>query len=458
MKYRKRPPLTSREIQLLILIGIVTGVVLGTLIGADIQASRGLAGGGGFYAPWEAAREFIYRHQDPYGAEVQRLAEKLAYGRAAAAGEKPYRFDAPFFVLLEYFPIAAFSSPGPTTGPLAPALNAFSEPATARGIWMFFNQAALVGAAFLSLSLIEWKPARLLRVGYALLSVFGYYSVVSLLEGGPAILLGFIYIAVLFAYSTEQDELAGALLALTLFMWEIGLLFVPFVLWKAIYDKRWRVLAGFAMVLVLLLIVSFMIYPGWVFPFLTATLGSLRAQFGVTSHEALLRLWPEYGARAAQVVTVVLVILVLYEWAATRRADVRRFIWAGCLTLAATPLIGIRTELANLVVLFPALALILAATASRWRTGNWLAGLLLLIMLLLPWGWFVQWNWMRDARAQDYLIVFLPAFTIAGLYWTRWWFLRPPRTWYDHVRSTLGSARPLPGGKRPQSSTDQPMP
>jgi hypothetical protein len=454
VKYRKRPAITAREIQLLVLIGIVSGIVLGTLIGADIQLSRGLTGGGGFFAPWEAARQFIYQHKDPYGLETKQLAEKLAYGGPAPAGQKPYLLTTPFFMLLAYFPIAALSDPLPASGPGAQVLNAFSDPATARGIWMFLSEAALVSTSFLSLSLTEWKPARLLRIGYALLSVFGVYSVVSLIEGGPAILLGFLYIAVLYAFATEQDELAGALLAFCLFSWETGLLFVPFVLWKSLYDRRWRVLAGFGMVLAVLLIVSFMIYPGWVFPFLSTALAVLRAQFGVTSRILLLHLWPEYGLRAAQALTVLLVIVLLYEWSATRHADVRRFIWAGCLTLAITPLIGIRTELTNLVVLFPSLALVLAAVAGRWRLGSWLAGLLLVAVFLLPWAWFIRWYLLNDARSYDFLLLFFPAFTITALYWTRWWHLRPPRTWYEHVRSALAPTQTLVGTKRTPNSMD----
>ncbi len=435
MKYRKRPPLTAREVQVLILIGLVAGAVLGTLIGTDIQLSRSLpAGGGGFFAPWEGVRAFLLRHESPYSAEVASAAQYDAYGRPAQVGENPYNLTTPFFLLPVYFPFAY-------------AVDA----ATARGIWMFVNEAALVGMAFLSLRVTEWQPNRLFQIGFALLSVFGFYSVMSLLEGGPAILLGLIYLGVLYAYYTEQDELAGGLLAFALFAWEIGLLFVLFVLWKSIYDKRGRVLAGLGMMLLVLVMAAFILNPGWVFPFVSATLAELRAHFGTTAGAILVRLFPEQGEHAAQALTVLLIILLLYEWAATRHADPRRFIWAGCLTLAVTPLIGLRSELTNLVVLFPSLALIFAATANRWRRGYWLAALLLLITFLLPWGWFVRWYWLRDQRANDYLLLFLPAFTTVGLYWTRWWFVRPPRTWFDHVRSTLPAARQSTTRRRPIS-------
>jgi hypothetical protein len=418
----------------------VTLIVLGTLIGADIRASASMPGGGGFFAPWQAARAFIYQNTSPYGAEVRAAAEQLAYRRPAQAGERPYFVTTPFFILLAYFPIALFSNPAPGNEIWAPVLSALADPATARGLWLFISQAALVGTALLALRLIEWSPGRLFQIAFPLVMVFSLYSVISLLEGSPAILLGLIYIAALYAYATGQDELAGGLLALALFSWETGLFFVVLMLWKAFYDKRWRVWAGLGMALAVLLIVSFILYPGWVLPFASSSLASWRALFGTTSAVILQRLSPAYGERAGQAVSVVVALLLLYEWAAARRGDMRRFAWTACLTLAVTPLIGLRIELGNLVVILPGLALIFAGIANRWPTGNWLVGLLLLVVLLLPWGWFVRATLLEDAAAADNILLFLPLFAAFGLYWTRWWFVRPPRTWLEHARSNLHTA------------------
>ena len=431
MKYRKRPPLSARDFQILFLIGLVTIIVVATLIGADIQLTRGLTGGGSFYAAWEGARAFLFQHTMPYSGAVASLAQEHAYGRLAHAGENPYFPAVPFFLLPAYFPFA-----------LTP------DAETARGVWLFINQAALAGTAFLSLKLIEWQPNRLFRIAFAILSVFGFYSVMAMLEGGPAILLGLLYAAILLAYYTQQDELAGGLLVLALFAWEIGLFYVILLMWRIFYEKRWRVLAGFGMTLAVLMIISLIIYPGWIFAYLISTLAMLGASFGTTTAATFERLSPTYGVHAAQAVTVLLVILLLYEWAATRGADFRRFIWAACLTLAATPLIGLRTDLSNMAALLPSLTLIFAATTGRWRTGYWLTSVLLLLVLLVPWGLFIRWYWLRDPRSYDYLLLFYPLFTMAGLYWTRWWFIRPPRTWLEHMRTTLDPRRPAANSKR----------
>ncbi len=421
MRFRKRASLTAREIWTLALIGLATVTVVSALIGADIALSRVVQGGGGFFVGWQGARAFLFEHTEPYSGTVAGETQQLAYGRFAREGENPYFLSIPFFILLLYFPFALFS-----------------DPATARALWMFLSQAAMLGTSFLSLHLIEWRPRRAFHVMFSLLSIFVIYSVVSLLEGSPVVMLSLVCTMILFAYYIEQDELAGALLVFALFAWQASLLFMVLLGWKAFYDKRWRVLAGFGMTLIVLLGLSFLVYPGWILPFLTSSLAAIRTPFGITSAAIFARLSPDYGARVTQAVILLTISMLVYEWAATRHSDFRRFIWAACLSFAATPLLGFRTEMSNLVILFPGLALIFAATTERWRTGYWLTGLLVLLVLLVPWSLFVHWLALFDQRDYDYLFLFYPLFTIAGLYWTRWWFIRPPRTWLDHVHETAG--------------------
>jgi len=420
VKFIKKPGLTTREIRILSLIGMVTLIVVSLLIGANIGLGRSVPGGGGFFIAWKASSGFIFDHINPYSGVIAGQVQQLVYGRIAQPGENPYILTAPFFLLPVYFPLALFA-----------------DPAIARGLWMFVSEAALLATAWLSLRLIEWAPRRLFLIAFFLLSIFSFYSTASLLEGSPASVLVLLYLGILWTYYSEQDELTGALLVLSLFKWEIGSLFLLLIFWRIFSEKRWRVLAGFGMALFVLLTISFLIYPGgnWIFPILTAILAVVRSDFGITTAVVFARLWPEYGARLAQIVTIITAIVLFYECYKAYNADFRRFIWVACLTLAATPLIGFRTEMSNLVVLFPGLALIFAAAVERWRIGYWLSGLLLFIVFIIPWSLFARAYVLGSTRAQDLLFLFYPIFVITGLYWTRWWFLRPPRTWLDHVRS-----------------------
>ena len=284
--------------------------------------------------------------------------------------------------------------------------------------------------------MIEWSPRRFFLIAFLLLSIFSFYSVSALLEGAPAILLCLLYFGILYALQNEQDELAGALLVLTFFRWEVGLPFLTLVFWRVYYEKRSRVFYGFGMLIVVLLVVSFLINPGWVIPFLQSSLTDFRADYGFTSGAILLRLWPTFNTHFIWIIPVGLILLLGFEWYASREPDFHHFIWTCCLTLAVTPLIGFRTDLSNLVVLFPALALIFATVVARWHHGYWLDSLLYLIVLLLPWGFFIRSIIFQSQFYQDLLSLFFPVFIIAGLYWTRWWFIHPPRTWLDLVRSS----------------------
>jgi hypothetical protein len=410
--------LTIREIAALSGLVLAALLVVVALVGADIRVSTLLRGGGAFLSPWGGARLLLWAGADPYDISVANAAQEQAYGRPATVGENPYRLNIPLFLLPAFFPLA-----------LVP------DAAVARGVWMFLGQAALVAGVLWTMRLIEWRPPRAVLVAFGLLVVFGYYAVNALVEGTPVVLLVAAYLGVLLALQAGSDELAGTLLALSLFAWEAGAVFVALVAWRVFHERRWRVVAGFCMTLIVLLLLAFLIYPGWYLPFLTATVGMLRSPHGISLGAVLTRLVPEYSDRIGLAVPIVTIALLVFEWAAGRDSDFRRFTWTACLGLAATPLLGFRTDMSNLVVLFPSLILISAVALERRGAGTALAVAIVVGVFAGPWLLFAQWFSFHDQRAYDLLFILYPSVCLAGLYWTRWWFLRPQRTWLDELRS-----------------------
>jgi hypothetical protein len=187
------------------------------------------------------------------------------------------------------------------------------------------------------------------------------------------------------------------------------------------------------MLLILLMAVSFLAYPGWVLDFLRATWTGIKAVEGLTAGGILAGYWPAAGVRIGWGLTAALIVLLGVEWAGAVRGDFRRFAWAACLTLAATPLIGFRTGISNLEVLLPAFALFLAVAFERWsRAGYLLVVGLILLVLALPWMAYLQGR-VFDLPAEGLLLLFYPILTLLGLYWTRWWAIHPPRTLMDQV-------------------------
>ena len=81
-------------------------------------------------------------------------------------------------------------------------------------------------------------------------------------------MLTFLYLWILVALRSHSDELVGILLPLVAYQWEIGGLFFLFILAFVLVNRRWKVLVGCTMSLSILLIVSFLVYPGWGLPYL----------------------------------------------------------------------------------------------------------------------------------------------------------------------------------------------
>lgn len=50
----------------------------------------------------------------------------------------------------------------------------------------------------------------------------------------------------------------------------------------------------------------------------------------------------------------------------------------------------------------------------------------------LPWLLYLGYLPTLRFSTAETLYLFLPLFTLLGLYWMRWWMIRPPRTWMDY--------------------------
>jgi hypothetical protein len=410
-----QPPsksLTVRDYQFIALVAVISLIVSIALVFANLTLP---IGGGDFLTHWVGSRAFIIEQIDPYSGYVPARVQELVYENSAGTGLEPYILDTPFHILLLYFPFALLS-----------------DPQLARAIYTLILELAFFALAILSLRLTDWEVPRFLSVLFSIFCVFNFYTFQAILDASPVLLLGLIYAGILLALRTEQDELVGALMAVSLYYWEVGAPFLFLVAWRVYKEGRIRVYAGFGMLSILLLIVSFLLYPNWLIPYLRAGMNNLRADFGFTVHGIFTQILPSQGGTLAWIFIGILVIILGYEWSAAHNADFRRFYWACCLSLAASPLLGFRTEMENLAVLVIPSAFIFAVVHDRWhRIGNGLTTLLLLAVFLVPWAMYFFILPRFGQLTEVFIFLFLPLFTLMGLYWMRWWALSPPRTWVD---------------------------
>jgi hypothetical protein len=176
--------------------------------------------------------------------------------------------------------------------------------------------------------------------------------------------------------------------------------------------------------------VSLLLYANWILPFLRAVVNNLRVDFGYSLRSALTAIFPAQGTILAWGIILLLLVALTYEWSVARDSDFRRFYWTACLSIAAAPLLGFRTETQYLAVLVVPLALIFAIVHDRWRSiNNFLTLLLMAFVWLIPWALSL----LPLSFKGELVFLFLPLFTVIGLYWIRWWALRPPRIWSDLV-------------------------
>jgi hypothetical protein len=410
---KSRKWLSAEEIRFLLLIV----VVLAGLFIANLTLSRTLPGGEWVFMRWSGARAFLIEKIEPYSSEIARRTQEIAYGRIAFSSDYPYVLNDPFFIVLLYTPLAL--------------LWDFT---LVRATWMLLSQIALVGSVLLALNLAEWQPPRwfyVLLLGFGVLSQF---SLTGLLTGTPTILLAFLYLSILLALRSSSDELAGALLALVAYQWEVGSLFFLFILFFVLTNRRWGVFGGFGMAMFILLVISFLTYPGWGLPYIRAVLADWFRSENLTFGHLLSTWFPNVRFPLGSMVAIILGFIVFAEWVASVHEHFRRIVWTAALSLAATPLMGFGIFPSNHVVLILPFIIILALVWERWqRRRVFFAMLVFLLVLVIPYALYLRAVNIYDQLILDLISVLPPIAAILGLYWMRWWALRSPRTWFDRL-------------------------
>ena len=416
-EFQKAPNrLTPRDIGFLIFTGITIVLVLYGLWIANSYLVALVPDGGEFYLLRTGGRSFLFDQVEPYSGAVPARVQEQVYERPANMGEDLYILDIPFHLLIFFFPLA-----------LVP------DSLMARTLWMVVSEIALAGFLFYCFRLLNRRIPVFFLILISLAGFSSFYAYQSLLEGSPAIILSLTYVSILIAIYAGLDELAGALITLSAFQWEMGGLLLVFVVLWCFWERRWRVFIGLGMLAFVLLAFSFLWYPGWLLPFLQAAWNSLQSGFGYSVRSIVGQLWPQNASLIGWTLTAILIVSLGYEWLAARKANNNRFIWAASLTLAATPLLGFRLEMDQLLPLTLPVLLVIVISRERWhKLGNGIAVILTLFYFCVPWLIYTQGLPQGiDLQANEALFLFWPIFNVIGLYWIRWWMIRPPRTWLD---------------------------
>jgi len=358
----------------------------------------------------------VWQGLSPYSDETALQIQQLAYGRPAQAGEHELRVAYPLYSILIFLPFSF--------------INDYT---LARAVWMTVLEVSLVLLAFLNLRLTNWKPGFLTGTFFFIFSLLSYHALRPLINGNAVILIALGFTGAMLAYRSKFDELAAILMALTTIKPQLSLLISIYMVLHAIFQKRWRFVIWFGGTMTILILISVLLLPDWM-------LQNLREIIRYPGYnppgtlQAALKIWfPAFGKRLGTGFTIFLSLLLLAEWVFSRRGGYRAFLWCACLTLVVSQWIGIQTDPGNFIILYPALALIFSTLSERWKRAGEIISLGIMLLLLLGlWAFFLA-TVEYGAQPQQSPLMFLPlpGLLIPGLYWVRWWVIRPGNIMFE---------------------------
>ena len=104
------------------------------------------------------------------------------------------------------------------------------------------------------------------------------------------------------------------------------------------------------------------------------------------------------------------------------------------LSLALNPMLGFAIFPSNHIVLMPAIILITALAWERWINQRIAISLFLVgLILFFYFGLYFETISKLVQVYAELLRVLPPLLAALGLYWMRWWAVRPPRIWADQI-------------------------
>lgn len=377
-----------RRLILLLLVGLL---LVGDIVATHALFTSRYPGANDFASRWGGARAFWRDGVSPYSGEATRQIQLLIYGRPIQPeGEQefdPGPFAYPFYTVFLVWPLV------------------WMPYAWAEAVWLVILEVCLFVGLLLALHVYDWRPPRWLLACTAVWAFLFYPDVRALVLGQFAVFVFAMVALTLWALKERRDILAGFFLTLSTVKPQIAFLLVPFLLWWAVRERRWRFAASFLGGMALLLVASWLAEPGWL-------AGFLRQVTRYTSYTALgSPIWilthltfPALGVWGEVVLSgLVVVSLVWAAWWAFRQGSARAFGWAAGWCLIVTNLVALRTATTNYVVLLLPLAMVFRALQRR-RGGAWLVLLVEVVMLVGLWALFLT----TVVEKFEHPIVYLP--------------------------------------------------
>jgi hypothetical protein len=385
------------------------------------QLARDSLGGKEFYTQWAAGRALAYQARSPYQSQL-RPTQDLA--RAPGLLGKNLSFNTPIYSLILVFPFLLIENY-----------------ATAYSLWLLVLELAVLGILWTALALTDWRINRPLLIILLVSILLGFYTSQALLNGSLVILACLFLIGGIFNLQAGRNELAGVMFALTTVQAHLfWLVYLALFFWAG-STKRWKVLIWFLAGIGILSVMGIFVIPDWPYAY-ARVLWNFEEHFALKSLGAILTAaLPGFGKQLGWAIAGFVGVILAVEFMLVRRQEVRWFNWTVGLSILVTPWIGIPVHPSIFFILTLPLLLVLSVWVQRTgRVGHWIVGFSLALFLLLSWGVVIRLgvpeNILEPGLSHFF---FLPVILWIGLYWTRWWAVRPQRLFIEELRDREAS-------------------
>jgi hypothetical protein len=393
----------------LLLIGLVWG---------NYHFAANNIAGEGFSIQWISIRSLITDGNSPYSDLVTAKIQGIVKEENSFAGGIQPKYTSPIYSGLIIFP---FTLIGDIT--------------LAHAIWLSVQLITIFMILVFGLMITIWKPSWYIFLLFSLFSIFSYQVVMPWLDGGLAIWASLFLILAFLAIYNNRDEVGGILLGLTTIQPQMVVLTLFFILIWAVSKKRRLLILWFFITVIFLSTVGLFLVPNWIIQYIKLLYGFQQNFAPGTPGVLFSNSFPGLGKQLGWLLTGVSSLILLIEWWFSLRKDFRWFFWTASLTMVISQWIGIPTIPGNFIMLLIPLILISAMLTERWpRRGQWVAIIMLVALFVWEWALFYIDITSSQPKMQLNLIFPLPLVLLIGLYWVRWWAVKPRRLLIEELR------------------------
>ena len=372
------------------------------------------------FAPrWVAAREWMQSGSSPYSDSThQATLELLDENGNEPFGLSQGRFVDPAWFVLFYLPFS------------------FVPYNIARAIWMTLIELSLILSVVLSIRMagLKMSTVELLITSILVLVFYPLFKTVLVISvNAPYI---FLTLLAVHLARERQGTMAGLLFALSVWMVPLSLfLVILFMIWLG--ARRDNSLAKiFFSSIAFLILVSLILFPGWVAEWFAAYL-RLFPDFSWVRTPLMVfgGLFPGASAQIAITLSLVVLVMMLVEWYGIGEREGRGFHWKLMLTLNLLYLFNLTSEGIYLIWLFAPLFSVFKYLIEKWRvSGRFIFWVTYLALIFIHWRRFqITQNWSTEESSL--VILLLPIITFLGLQWFRWWATVSPKALIDSIEN-----------------------